>query len=411
MMSRLRETSFMRIYLEAANTARTDARSGIPAVVRGLLVGLDSAGCDVHPVRWSFREGCLTPLKPKWESNLDRVVEKKSLLPLASLRQPRLWPLWMKTMGQEYKTPIHFHPEHASKLKGSWLILPELVKGGHVNLIAEYARSHGMRVAGIFHDAIPWLHPELVLHRTQEDHAEYMSAFAGLDAVIAVSNESARHFMEFTRSRNLAEPALHVCSLPAQIAGQERETRLKENTSHAVNILCVSTLEPRKNHFVLLAAFEEACSRLGGVNVELHLVGGAYEQAPEIAGAVRAAVSKNARIYWHERAGPAELRNFYRECDFTVFASWIEGFGLPVMESLWFGRPCLCADEGVVAENAKGGGCLMMNVRDKKALADGIVKLAGDAGFRRQLGLQVLGRKLKTWNEYANDVLQVLNAI
>jgi len=64
-----------------------------------------------------------------------------------------------------------------------------------------------------------------------------------------------------------------------------------------------------------------------------------------------------------------------------------------------------------MAENAKEGGCLTVNMKDQKAVADGIVKLAGEQEFRRELGEQVLQRKLKTWNEYAGDVLQVLKGI
>ncbi|MGB8355705.1 MAG: glycosyltransferase [Chthoniobacteraceae bacterium] len=401
----------MRVYLETGNTARVGARSGIPTVVRGLLAGLDSRKCDAHPVRWSFNEAALTPLKPKWESNLDRPGVKKPLLPLSSLGQPRSWPLWMRTMGMDYKAPIHLHPSHDSKLEGSWLILPELLQGQHIRLIADYAKKHGMRVAGIFYDAIPWLHPELVLHRTASDHGDYMSALAGLDAVIAISNQSARDFTDFTRLKNLPPPTVYACNLAAQIADQPRETKLKETSGDVVKTLYVSTLEPRKNHLLLLAAFEDPRLQSAEANIELHLVGGSYKEAPEIAEAVRAAAKKNPRIFWHENVGPMELRHFYRDSDFTIFASYIEGFGLPVTESLWFGRPCLCSNEGVVAENAKDGGCLTVNMRDQKAIADGIVKLARQPEFRRELGEQVLQRKLKTWNEYAGDVLQVLKGI
>jgi len=401
----------MEIYIEASNTAHTGARSGIPTVVRGLAAGLALQQCDVRPVRWSFQGRCLTPLKTKWEANLDRSAGKESHLPWASLSQPRHWPLWLRTLGQDYKAPIHLHPAYASMLEGRWLLLPELMQGEHVRLVRDYARKHGMRVAGIFHDAIPLLHPELVFHRTPEGHAGYMKAFAGLDAVIAVSEKSTQDFVQFAEQKKLRLPPVHACRLPAQIAGQERETALKKKTDDVVRILYVSTLEPRKNHLMVLAAFEEACATLVNINMELHLVGGAYPSAPEIAEKVRAATRSNPRIFWHEEVGPAALRDFYRDCDFTVFASWIEGFGLPVMESLWFGRPCLCSDEGVMAENARDGGCLMVNMKDQAAVAVGLAKLAGDPEFRRELGEQVLRRKLKTWDEYGGEILQILKGI
>ena len=48
----------------------------------------------------------------------------------------------------------------------------------------------------------------------------------------------------------------------------------------------------------------------------------------------------------------------YRECAFAAFPSVEEGYGLPIIESLWFGKPCLCAGFGSMAEIAEAGGCL-----------------------------------------------------
>ena len=366
----------------------------------------------MQAVRWSFRKGCLTPLKPKWQANLDHLPAKKYNLPPQSLLRPAHWPLWVETLGMDYRQRRSIaHPVYGSAFEGGWLILPELMEGKHVRLAAEYARKYGMRVAGIFYDAIPWLHPEIVLHWTSKDHEEYMTAFAGLDVVVPISEQSARDYTRFVREKGLASPPVRACSLASQIFGQERETTLKMENSGVVKLLYVATMEPRKNHALLISAFEKASSQLNGRKAELHLVGGVYPSAPEIAESVRKMTEQNPAIIWHNRVGNDELRRLYSECDFTVYATRIEGFGLPVMESMWFGRPCLCSDEGVIAENAAAGGCLMVDMRDTEAVADGIVKLAGQPGLRRELGEQVLRRKLKTWDEYAGDVLGVLKSV
>lgn len=400
-----------QIYLETSHTARSNARTGIQTVVRGLVAGLSSHRCGAHPVRWSFKQEGLTTLKRKWEANLGILPGRRARLPLSFVLHPRHWPLMARTLGMDYKVPLHLHPCHAVRLGGGWLILPELIEGRHVRLLAGYAKRHGLRVAGIFHDAIAWLHPELVLHWTREQHADFMMALAELDAVIAVSRQSARHFSEFHESRGGGARQAFVCGLAAEVVGEEREAHVKEAGREPVKILCVSTLEPRKNHAMLIEAFDAACSRLGGTKAELHFVGAAYASAPEIARAVRAASARNPAVFWHENAGAVELRKYYRECDFTVFGSRIEGFGLPVLESLWFGRPCLCSDHGAMAENAAGGGCLTVDMRDREALAAGLVKLAGEPDFRRALGARAVGRGLKTWSEYAGEILEILRAI
>ena len=88
----------------------------------------------------------------------------------------------------------------------------------------------------------------------------------------------------------------------------------------------------------------------------------------------------------------------------------VEGFGLPVIESLWFGRPCICANFSVMAENAAGGGCLTTDVRDPEALAAAILQLAESPELRRKIAAEAVTRPLKSWADYAEEVIAALRA-
>ena len=170
-------------------------------------------------------------------------------------------------------------------------------------------------------------------------------------------------------------------------------------------MLCVSTIEPRKNHGTLLAAYELAAARTG-VRLELDLVGAPYTGADDLAEAVRLFAARHpGQVTWHKQVEYSLLRRLYEQADFTVYPSVLEGFGLPIIESLWFGVPCVCADFGVMAEVAAGGGCLPVDVRDPQALAEAIVSLAESPEKRRKIALAAAARPLKTWDEYAAEVL------
>lgn len=394
------------VFLEVDNTARTNGRTGIQAVVRGLIRGLEKSDCLVHPVRWAFEKDYLTPLKPRWRRNLGMPAVPGLRWPLASLLKPRCWPSWVEPRKISHLISVDWHPLYAGRFAGKWLILPELMEENHVRVVAAFARKRGMKVAGIFHDAIAWKHPATVRHWTSQQHAAYMRSFADLDVVVAVSSESARHFREFLKSEDLPAPEVRVCRLAAEVPGEERVTRPSEPSGDTIKLLCVSTLEPRKNHIRILNAFQEATRRLRSHRkIELHLVGASYDAAPEIAGGVRALTRRHSSIFWHERVGGRELAKLYRSCDFTVFGSWIEGFGIPVLESLWFGKPCLCSDQGPMAENAEAGGCLTVDVQDTHALADGMVRLASEPGLREKLSREAVTRPLKTWADYSRGIL------
>lgn len=398
------------VYLETSHTAVSNARTGIQAVVRGLIAGLSLQGVVVHPVRWSFGKRCLTPLRSRWEKNLGCPGDAGTWLPLSSIWQRKSWWAWKKSRGLNHRAAIHLHPHHREVFRHGHLILPELMEARHVRLVTDYARAREMRVTAIFHDAIAWRHPGMVRHWTKEQHASYMEALADLDGVVAVSEEAAGDWIAFAGSRNLRLPPVRVCPLAAEVEGQARETVPDRPTDEIVRILCVSTLEPRKNHARIIQAFEAACGRCPQIKMELHLVGAEYPAAPEIARTVRAVTKGNPAVFWHENVGPEELREWYRACDFTVFGSWIEGFGLPVMESLWFGKPCLCSREGVMAGNAREGGCLTVDTQDVAALAEGMIRLTGRPELRESLGKQARMRKLKSWKTYAGEILEILSA-
>ncbi len=57
-----------------------------------------------------------------------------------------------------------------------------------------------------------------------------------------------------------------------------------------------------------------------------------------------------------------------------------------------------------MAELAQDGGCLTTDVSDPEALADSIYKLATDANLYRRLAQQAVGRKIKTWADYAEEL-------
>lgn len=395
-----------RVFVETSHTAITNTRTGIQSVVRGLIHGLERMGCEAIPVRWSFRRGSLTPLKPQWQRNLGIAKAGNHWLPPSSLLEPKYWHTWKKARGFNYRTPLHRHPIHCNHLSNGWIILPELMEGSHARMVSDYAKTHGLRTAGIFHDAIAWRHPELVRHWSREQHADYMAAFCKLDAVISVSRQSADHLTEFAKDIEITRPRLLACNLPAEILGQERQCKPEISTTGPLKILCVSTLEPRKNHAGIIEAFLKNSPEKH--DWELHFVGARYEAAPEISEMMHGVTQAHPNIFWHEGMDSTELRNFYRICDFTVFGSSVEGFGLPVLESLWFGKPCVCSNLGVMAENAADGGCLTVNVGDTAVLAQALYSMASDIELRKKLTREAVSRPLITWKDYAGNILGAL---
>ncbi len=111
---------------------------------------------------------------------------------------------------------------------------------------------------------------------------------------------------------------------------------------------------------------------------------------------------------WLRHVDDATLRRAYEECAFTVFPSLAEGFGIPIVESLWHGRPCVCGVNGAIGEAAAGGGCLAVDQTDPAALAAALETLLADQTLYRRLCGEAERRVFGTWEELSRQLLPIL---
>ena len=361
------------VYLLMEDTVQNPGRSGIQTVVRSLAGALGRLRAPVRIVLWDEMEAGLRLLPPDLSAGLEAEPLRDPAAPSG---------------------PLHALPGRSLPPPGAWILMPELMYRPRSTQLVDYARRHGWRLALIFHDAIPVTHPEVVPPALPALHAGYMEDFARADLILPVSEASARDWRAFVAARQSPQARVVPCLLASDVSGVPR-ARPEEiaalpvpGSIHPGRLLCISTLEPRKNHRALLAAYELATAARPGLRLELDLVGAPYKGAPEIAEDVRRFVDRHEdRVRWHAQVEYSLLRRLYEAADFTVYPSILEGFGLPIIESLWFGRPCVCANFGVMAENAAGGGCLPVDVRDSQALADAIISLAESPEKRHALAL------------------------
>jgi glycosyltransferase involved in cell wall biosynthesis len=101
----------------------------------------------------------------------------------------------------------------------------------------------------------------------------------------------------------------------------------------------------------------------------------------------------------------AVLHESYQSAKFTVFPSRAEGFGLPVLESLWHGRPVICDSSGAVGELAAGGGCLTVDVSQPAELAVSIRTLLEERRIYEELQEAICSRKMLCWSDYWKSLM------
>lgn len=372
------------VYYFVEHTGAFGSNTGIQRVVRCLAAALIDLGVRLVPVKWDFQQQVIAPVDGAALDNLSKWNG-----PAAAGWAPSV-------------VPATFGPR-------DWVLVPELTAypgGPDLDALGRFCRAAGLRSAVVFYDTIPWKMRAIYSPQWTAVHREYLVKLLNFELIISISEHSRQDLNEFYLGERLRAvdlgKRLLACPLPGELLESERVLLPREPRSDSVRILSVGSIEFRKNHISLLRAFQIVRDRVR-LDLKLNLVGGCYLPEPQAA-EFRALVASIPEISWDEKADDVLLNARYSECDFTVYPSLEEGFGLPILESLWNGRPCICRNSGAMKEVAEGGGCLMVDTADVDALANALEKLITDASYRSELARQAVARPVRTWRNYATDV-------
>lgn len=285
--------------------------------------------------------------------------------------------------------------------------------------LRELRHAHGAVICTLFYDAIPLAAPEHCEAKLSRSFAEHLLATClQIDRAVAISARSAHDFREWQRKLlpNLDIPCgvmpldarFPPLSDPAAIAEEELPAVLRENRPF---VLCVATLESRKNHLLLLHAWLTLLRRHGDAVIpDLVLVGRPGFEAAPVLRLLEAAPELRRRVTHLRHVGDALLGQLYERCLFTVFNSFYEGWGLPVTEALAHGKIALAPDHTSLRE-AGGSAAIYFTPQSEPELAEAAWALIRGPARRRALEEAIPGRvSLRSWRAVAEGLVATLLA-
>lgn len=211
----------------------------------------------------------------------------------------------------------------------------------------------------------------------------------GLDPerIAVVPNAAAAHFRPLPRESAAAWVWQRFC-IPAPF------------------ILTVGDLQPRKNQVGLIEAFAEMVRAFPQLPHHLALVGKESWRGSEAARAA-SKCGLDQRIHLVGFISDEALLHFYNACDFFVFPSFYEGFGLPVLEAMACARAVACSSGSAVPEVADAA-ALLFDPHSRQEMVRAMADLARDPELRarmERLGLQRSARF--SWRNTAQKTLEV----
>ncbi len=169
-------------------------------------------------------------------------------------------------------------------------------------------------------------------------------------------------------------------------------------------ILFVSRVEhPGKNHMRLIDAYGMLPKDLKD-RYTLVFAGGLKERSEEV---LLHAEGTGEKIVFTGFVDDEELGGLYENCSLFVYPSLYEGFGLPIIEAMSYGRPVLCSDRGSLPEVADNA-ALLCDPEDESDISGKMENLLTDVELRKKLGNLGLKRAESfSWESHAQRIVEI----
>lgn len=271
---------------------------------------------------------------------------------------------------------------------------------GHTGLdapgLSDWLAKQHWKPVYLVHDLIPISNPEFCrpgeLQRHQHRMRTVLESAAGV-----IANSAATHdaLADFAASEHRPVPRCQV----AWLAAPDMAAPAALTATNRPSFVMIGTIEGRKNHLMLLHLWEKLAKELGAATPKLVLIGQRGWEADE----AFALLDRSPRLkgYVRElgRCDDATMFGWLDQARALLMPSFIEGFGIPVIEALQRGVPVIASDLPVFREIA-GDIPLYLDPLDGQGWDAAVRSYCGDAPDRARQLAAMPSFHAPTWDDH-----------
>jgi glycosyltransferase involved in cell wall biosynthesis len=251
----------------------------------------------------------------------------------------------------------------------------------------------------IIYDLLPFTHPEYF--------PPYVPVFLSAYFQVARRASSCGFISEYTRDvyyQRLKRTNVRggvVLPLGSDSLGA-RATQVRLNRPITFSVL--GTIEPRKNHHLILEAFEPLLRQIEGLRILF--IGKMGWVNPEFNRKVQAlATDKESGFEFHPALDDGTIRSYIEQSRATIYVSAAEGYGLPPVESLWLGTPVIGSKTSPSLDRLGSLGVHYVEPLTVVNLRRAILAFLND-GYANQKTEEAVRLNLPTWRSFTDEVLR-----
>lgn len=207
-------------------------------------------------------------------------------------------------------------------------------------------------MAFYIHDIIPITHPEYVRAGDKETHVRRMlNIHSHSPSLIVNSHDTAKNLKEFYQSCGLECPHCEI-----SIIGVEPSffNSRHVNSDETPYFLMLGTIEPRKNHISILHIWRDMVERNIPNIPRLVIAGKRGWNCENVFSILDHCDSIRPYVIEVNNASDSEVLRYISGCKALLFPTFVEGWGMPLVEALAHGTPAIVSDIPCLRESGQG---------------------------------------------------------
>lgn len=270
-------------------------------------------------------------------------------------------------------------------------------------------RAEGAKFVTLVHDVIPLTHPEFARPQGADEHLRRVRTIdLHADGIIGNSQATIDALIPHMR-RGI--DGRHICVAHFGADPPDMVVAAGHDVPERPYFVYISTIEPRKNHLLLLNVWRRLVEQLGDDAPVLVLIGRRGWENENVIDMLERAEILRGHVIEAGGVSDNEMHALVAGARAMLMPSFEEGFGIPVIEALSAGVPVICSD--IVAHREVGG-----DAPDYLDPLDGLGWLRMIESYRqpespeRNAQLARIGQwSAPTWSRYFDIVTALLDEV
>lgn len=271
------------------------------------------------------------------------------------------------------------------------------------NYLYPILKKTGIQIVNFVYDILPVTHPQYSYENTVMHFIGYIGAVVKYSNHVCFSADAvADDFRKLCSQLEMPVPEYSVIPLGCdlKITASEIEC-VSEDVIDAVSagtyILMVGTIEPRKNHKLVIDALDN------GLDANVIIAGKAGWNTGELRKRIISHPLYQKKLFMLNKVNDSGINYLYENAYLLAFPTFNEGFGLPLVESFQHGTPVIASDIPILRE-VGGDYADYFDNTDCKALIDYVKKCRDNPDYYKSKKDKLKSYKPYSWDKFTEKL-------